>query len=150
MAPITLSQIDAPDPSYVQSPPSRTGLSPADPPVQSIQLPPEIIDYVDAARNPDIYTREFVELVQKSNQELKGKMEAFASFRDVLAKEMASAMPECKTGLDILPPPHPNITANEGWVEFGQEPGDDGSPEPVSAEASEFQCFAFLYKSVRR
>ncbi|EFW20249.1 RNA polymerase II mediator complex protein Nut2 [Coccidioides posadasii str. Silveira] len=45
----TLSAHAAPDPSYVQSPPSRTGLSPADPPVQSIQLPPEIIDYVDAA-----------------------------------------------------------------------------------------------------
>lgn len=64
--------------------------------MHSVQLPPEIIDYVDAARNPDIYTREFVELVQKSNQDMKGKMEAFASFRDVLAREMASAMPECK------------------------------------------------------
>ncbi|KAK2765544.1 RNA polymerase II mediator complex subunit [Arachnomyces sp. PD_36] len=70
--------------------------SPSDPPIQSIQLPPEIIDYVDAARNPDIYTREFVELVQRGNQDLKGKAEAFASFRDVLAREMENAMPECK------------------------------------------------------
>ena len=60
-----------------------------------MQLPPEIIDYVDAARNPDIYTREFVELVQRGNQDLKGKMEAFASFRDVLAREIRGAMPEC-------------------------------------------------------
>ncbi|WEW55274.1 RNA polymerase II mediator complex subunit [Emydomyces testavorans] len=92
----TLSAHAAPDPSYVPPPPSRTGLSSPDPALHSIQLPPEIIDYVDAARNPDIYTREFVELVQRSNQELKGKMEAFASFRDVLAREMASAMPECR------------------------------------------------------
>ncbi|KAE8144391.1 mediator complex, subunit Med10 [Aspergillus avenaceus] len=62
--------------------------------VQSIQLPPEIIDYVDAARNPDIYTREFVELVQRGNQDLKGKKEAFLSFRDVLAREMRGGMPE--------------------------------------------------------
>ncbi|EAS32832.3 RNA polymerase II mediator complex protein Nut2 [Coccidioides immitis RS] len=109
----TLSAHAAPDPSYVQSPPSRTGLSPADPPVQSIQLPPEIIDYVDAARNPDIYTREFVELVQKSNQELKGKMEAFASFRDVLAKEMASAMPECKKEVERV------VKATGGSVDGG-------------------------------
>ncbi|ODM23401.1 Mediator of RNA polymerase II transcription subunit 10 [Aspergillus cristatus] len=68
----------------------------ADPPLGSIQLPPEIIDYVDTARNPDIYTREFVELVQRGNQDLKGKKEAFASFRDVLAREMRSAMPECR------------------------------------------------------
>ncbi|RAO64381.1 uncharacterized protein BHQ10_000393 [Talaromyces amestolkiae] len=71
-----------------------------DPPVASIQLPPEIIDYVDAARNPDIYTREFVELVQRGNQDLKGKKEAFASFRDVLATEMRSAMPECRREVD--------------------------------------------------
>lgn len=64
--------------------------------MHSIALPPEIIDYVDASRNPDIYTREFVELVQRGNQDLKGKKEAFASFRDVLAREMRSAMPEVR------------------------------------------------------
>ncbi|KAI9045752.1 mediator complex subunit NUT2 [Aspergillus affinis] len=74
---------------------SRT-TNPSDLPINTIQLPPEIIDYVDAARNPDIYTREFVELVQRGNQDLKGKQEAFASFRDVLAREMRSAMPECR------------------------------------------------------
>jgi len=37
-----------------------------------------------------------VELVQRGNQDLKGKADAFAGFRDVLAKEMISAMPECK------------------------------------------------------
>ncbi|PKX94680.1 mediator complex subunit NUT2 [Aspergillus novofumigatus IBT 16806] len=72
------------------------GGSADDPLLRDIQLPPEIIDYVDAARNPDIYTREFVELVQRGNQDLKGKKEAFASFRDVLAREMRSAMPECR------------------------------------------------------
>lgn len=33
--------------------------------------------------------------MQRGNQDLKGKAEAFAGFRDVLAREMASAMPEC-------------------------------------------------------
>jgi mediator of RNA polymerase II transcription subunit 10 len=32
----------------------------------------------------------------KNNQLLKGKAEAFASFRDVLAKEVAGAVPELK------------------------------------------------------
>ncbi|XRM41959.1 RNA polymerase II mediator complex subunit [Aspergillus tubingensis] len=71
-----------------------------DPPIHSIQLPPEIIDYVDAARNPDIYTREFVELIQRGNQDLKGKKEAFGSFRDVLAREMRGAMPEVRGEVD--------------------------------------------------
>lgn len=61
-----------------------------------MHIPPDIIDYVDEGRNPDIYTREFVELVQKLNQFLKGKSEAFAGFRDVLAEEMMKSMPEMK------------------------------------------------------
>lgn len=58
------------------------------------QIPPEIIEYVEDGRNPDIYTREFVELAQKQNQYLKGKSEAFAGFRDVLAEEIVKAIPE--------------------------------------------------------
>ncbi|KAJ5084517.1 Mediator complex subunit Med10 [Penicillium alfredii] len=79
---------------------SSSSSDPSNPPLASIQLPPEIIDYVDAARNPDIYTREFVELVQRGNQDLRGKREAFAGFRDVLAREMRSAMPECRGEVD--------------------------------------------------
>ncbi|KAK1141101.1 RNA polymerase II mediator complex subunit [Aspergillus melleus] len=86
--------------THTRDPPTATTTTtttnPSDLPINTIQLPPEIIDYVDAARNPDIYTREFVELVQRGNQDLKGKQEAFASFRDVLAREMRSAMPECR------------------------------------------------------
>ncbi len=59
-------------------------------------IPPEIISYVEEGRNPDIYTREFVELVQRSNQYLKGKSEAFATFRDLLAGEIVGAFPERK------------------------------------------------------
>jgi len=59
-------------------------------------LPPEVISYVESSRNPDIYTREFVELVQKLNQQLRGRSQAYADFRDVLAREMMSALPECR------------------------------------------------------
>ncbi|KAG8534053.1 uncharacterized protein KY384_000896 [Bacidia gigantensis] len=51
-------------------------------------IPPEIIDYVEEGRNPDIYTREFVEQVQKINMILKGKSEAYRTFRDMLAEEI--------------------------------------------------------------
>ncbi|KAI1417514.1 mediator complex, subunit Med10 [Hypoxylon sp. FL1857] len=59
-------------------------------------IPPELIQYVDNGRNPDIYTREFVELVRRGNQLARGKQGAFASFRDVLAGEMDKAMPELR------------------------------------------------------
>lgn len=64
------------------------------------QITPEIIEYVDEGRNPDIYTREFVEVVQKSNQYMKGKSEAFAGFRDALAEEIVKAWPEMKADVD--------------------------------------------------
>ena len=53
-----------------------------------------MIQYVEEGRNPDIYTREFVELTYKNNQHLKGRAEAFGSFRDVLAAEIVGAVPE--------------------------------------------------------
>ena len=43
-----------------------------------------------------------MELVQRGNQDLKGKREAFAGFRDVLAREMRSAMPECRDEVDRI------------------------------------------------
>ncbi|TRX91912.1 hypothetical protein FHL15_007231 [Xylaria flabelliformis] len=60
------------------------------------QVPPELVQYVDGGRNPDVYTREFVELVRRGNQLMRGKQSAFASFRDVLAGEIESAMPELR------------------------------------------------------
>ncbi|EKG17022.1 Mediator complex subunit Med10 [Macrophomina phaseolina MS6] len=60
----------------------------------SLQIPPEIIGYVEDGRNPDIYTRQFAELIQKNNQKLKGKSEAFAQFRDILAQKMIVAFPD--------------------------------------------------------
>jgi mediator of RNA polymerase II transcription subunit 10 len=59
-------------------------------------VPPELIQYVENGRNPDIYTREFVELVRRGNQLMRGKQDAFRAFRDVLAGEVAKAMPELR------------------------------------------------------
>ncbi|KAF1981476.1 hypothetical protein K402DRAFT_234146 [Aulographum hederae CBS 113979] len=53
-----------------------------------LEIPAEIVAYVEDGRNPDIYTREFVESVQKGNQRMRGREQAFAGFRDCLAKEM--------------------------------------------------------------
>ncbi|KAL3471562.1 mediator of RNA polymerase II transcription subunit 10 [Aspergillus californicus] len=99
------SQTRDPDPN---NNPKHNPHDPADPPISSVYLPPEIIDYVDASRNPDIYTREFVELIQRGNQDLRGKKEAFVSFRDVLAREMRSAMPEVRGEVERV------IRATEG------------------------------------
>ena len=59
-------------------------------------IPEEVINYVEDSRNPDIYTREMVELVMRYNQVLKGRSEAFASFRDILGQQMMVGIPEIK------------------------------------------------------
>jgi mediator of RNA polymerase II transcription subunit 10 len=62
----------------------------------SIELPPEIVQYVEDGRNPDIYTREFAELAQRNNQKLKGKSEAFKAFARVLGREIGGGVPELR------------------------------------------------------
>ncbi|KAG5921909.1 hypothetical protein E4U42_005668 [Claviceps africana] len=63
-------------------------------------VPPELLEYVENGRNPDIYTREFTELVRRGNQLMRGKCLAFGQFRDVLAREMAAALPELRADVD--------------------------------------------------
>jgi len=62
----------------------------------TLAVPPEIIEYIEEGRNPDIYTREFVELAKSRNQLLGTTATAFAAFRDVLAAEIEIAIPELK------------------------------------------------------
>ncbi|KAK4448612.1 mediator complex, subunit Med10, partial [Podospora aff. communis PSN243] len=65
-------------------------------------VPDTLIHYVENGRNPDIYTREFVELVRRLNQLMRGKMRAFTSFRDVLAREMEGALPEVREDVRMV------------------------------------------------
>lgn len=68
----------------------------------AIDIPYDIIMYVQEGRNPEIYTREFVEAVMRNNQLLKGKQEAFTSFRDILAREIAGAIPEMRNDVKAV------------------------------------------------
>lgn len=65
-----------------------------------LTVPTDVIAYVEAGRNPDIYTREFVEAAQKLNQERKGRSESYAVFRDALAKEIKEGVPDLRAEVD--------------------------------------------------
>lgn len=56
-------------------------------------IPMDVILYIEQGRNPDIYTREFVEVTAKSNARLKGKMEGFRKLRDVLGDKLTKEFP---------------------------------------------------------
>ncbi|KAF3937092.1 hypothetical protein ABW19_dt0208972 [Dactylella cylindrospora] len=68
--------------------------------VKDLWIPREVIGYVEHGRNPDIYTREFVELAVKQNQYLNGKQRAFQDFRDVLADHINTTFPELRADVD--------------------------------------------------
>ncbi|RKU41039.1 RNA polymerase II mediator complex subunit [Coniochaeta pulveracea] len=74
-------------------------------------VPEPLVAYVEKGRNPDIYTREFVELVRRMNQLAKGKQRAFLSMRDTLAREIQRAMPECAGDVDRV------VEATGGYLE---------------------------------
>ena len=63
-------------------------------------VPRDLVQYVEDGRNPDIYTREFVELVRRTNQIRAGKQASFAQFQSVLAGQIRSALPELSGDVD--------------------------------------------------
>lgn len=60
---------------------------------QQYPIPVDVISYIESGRNPDIYTREFVEVTAKSNARLKGKMLGFGKLRDVLGEKLVEEFP---------------------------------------------------------
>jgi len=59
-------------------------------------VPVDLIQYVEDKRNPDVYKRQIVELVMQYNQLQSGRAQAFADFRDILGREMMSAIPDMR------------------------------------------------------
>lgn len=100
-------------------------------------LPPELVEYVENGRNPDIYTREFVEGTRRSNQLMRGKMHAFGRFRDGLARDMCSAMPELEADVrKVLENTGANVEVLEKRDEEvkreGSQPADQQAAGPAA------------------
>lgn len=63
---------------------------------QQFPVPIDVLSYIEDGRNPDIYTREFVEVTARTNARLKGKMLGFAKLRDILGKKLVEEFPHLK------------------------------------------------------
>lgn len=70
--------------------------------LRDIMIPTDLLNYIQDGRNPDIYTREFVEVVRKINQYLNGKSLAFENFRDTLAASIKQEFPELAPEVDSI------------------------------------------------
>ncbi|CAF3639875.1 unnamed protein product [Fusarium graminearum] len=107
----------------------RTLHASASPPHNLPSVPPELLEYVEHGRNPDIYTREFVELVRRGNQLMRGKLNAFGTFRDVLAENMTTAMPELRD--DVV-----QVVEATGGVPPGRRNGEHSQPQQNGATSN--------------
>ncbi|KAJ8097901.1 transcription factor subunit Med10 of mediator complex-domain-containing protein [Lipomyces tetrasporus] len=89
--------------------------------VSDVLVPREIVQYIEDGRNPNVYTREFVELLVKQNQFVNGKMRAMRDFRDVLAEQIRETYPELSNEVDVVlqntGPSYPPILTEETKAE---------------------------------
>lgn len=59
-----------------------------------VNVPIEVVQYIEDGRNPDIYTREFVEAIRRSNQYQRAKMQGLKQLRDSLAEKISEEFPD--------------------------------------------------------
>ena len=62
--------------------------------LQNVNVPLEGVQYIEDGRNPDIYTREFVEAIRRSNQYQRAKMHGLRQLRDSLADKIVEEFPD--------------------------------------------------------
>lgn len=78
--------------------------------LQNVNVPLEVVQYIEDGRNPDIYTREFVEAIRRSNQYQRAKMHGLRQLRDSLADKIVEEFP------DLEPSVH-NIAQRAGLTD---------------------------------
>jgi len=58
-----------------------------------IEIPYQVLDYIDKGSNPELYTHDLFEQCIEKNEATKGKIEAFETFRNALVEEISSTFP---------------------------------------------------------
>ncbi|UJR36363.1 hypothetical protein I4U23_029089 [Adineta vaga] len=60
---------------------------------QDVQIPGQLLNYVDDLKNPQMFTRDCLQRTLERNEEINGKNETLAKFADTLAVELSSQFP---------------------------------------------------------
>lgn len=95
-----------------------------DNPLHNVTVAPEIIDYVEDGRNPDIFTRDFVELVARGNSVMNGKQKAFKDFSKIYAKALKDNFEGLDEEVDSIMEEAGLVEKNGKFVEKGLQNGN--------------------------
>ncbi|KAI8583634.1 hypothetical protein K450DRAFT_222071 [Umbelopsis ramanniana AG] len=74
-------------------------------------IPEEVINYVEQGRNPDIFTRAFIERAAGENQYTNGKIQAVSEFRDLFKSELSKSFPDLE--IPNFPSPESSSLGND-------------------------------------
>ncbi|KAL6950749.1 RNA polymerase II mediator complex subunit [Hanseniaspora vineae] len=62
--------------------------------LHKVNIPLDVLQYIEDGRNPDVYTREFVEAIQLANNYQREKQKAMKLLRDSLAEQIKKEFPD--------------------------------------------------------
>lgn len=61
--------------------------------IENVQLPREVCEYIDSGKNPQFYTKDYMERALNKNEEVKGKIEYYKKFKKLLFDELTTIFP---------------------------------------------------------
>lgn len=70
--------------------------------LQNFLVPLDVLQYIEDGRNPDVYTREFVEAIRRSNQYQRAKIHGLIKLRDSLAEKIVDELPDLQPHVERI------------------------------------------------
>ena len=64
--------------------------------LSDVYIPLEVFEYIDAGKNPQLYTKDCIEKALSKNEAVKGKIDVYKKFRDNLATQLSAVYPQIK------------------------------------------------------
>ena len=64
--------------------------------LSDVFIPLEVFEYIDAGKNPQLYTKDCIEKALSKNEAVKGKINIYQKFRQELATQLSTVYPEIK------------------------------------------------------
>lgn len=62
--------------------------------VTDVEVPPEIFQYIDQGRNPQLYTKDCLQKVSQKKDEVESKVDAYKQFKEILEEELKKELPQ--------------------------------------------------------
>lgn len=72
---------------------------------KNVQVPVEIFEYIDSGKNPQFYTKDYMEKALSKNEAVKGKIDYYKRFKKILIEELTKVFPSEMNKYHTFRPP---------------------------------------------